>query len=84
MNNYLKFIEDEIKKKLNVKKIKVIDNSFKHKSHKFFDIDKYHLCLEIESKYLKSLDKLTAQRSILNILKKEMKSKIHALEIKIK
>ena len=55
MNNYLKFIEDEIKKNLNVEKIKVIDNSFKHKSHKFFDIDKYHLCLEIESKYLKSL-----------------------------
>ena len=84
MNNYLKFIEDEIKKNLNVEKIKVIDNSFKHKSHKFFDIDKYHLCLEIQAKYLKSLDKHTAQRSILNILKKEMKSKIHALEIKIK
>ncbi len=84
MNNYLKFIEDEIKKNLNVEKIKVIDNTLKHRDHRFFDINKYHLSLEIESNYLKSLDKLTAQRSILNILKKEMKSKIHALEIKIK
>tara|TARA_B100002052_G_C15860353_1_gene589773 strand:+ start:585 stop:839 length:255 start_codon:yes stop_codon:yes gene_type:complete len=84
MNNYLKFIEDEIKKNLNVEKIKVIDNTLKHREHRFFDINKYHLYLEIESNYLKSLDKLTAQRSILNILKKEMKSKIHALEIKIK
>ncbi len=84
MNNYLKFIEDEIKKNLNVEKIKVIDNTLKHRGHRFFDINKYHLSLEIESNYLKSLDKLTAQRSILNILKKEMKSKIHALEIKIK
>ena len=44
----------------------------------------YHLKLEINSVYLKSLDKIKAQREIMNILSNELKTKIHALEIKIK
>ena len=57
------------------------DNS---KKYKFFDNKKYHLRLEIESVYLKSLEKVKAQREIMTILSEELKDKIHALEIKIK
>tara|TARA_B100000029_G_scaffold124840_1_gene118338 strand:- start:146 stop:400 length:255 start_codon:yes stop_codon:yes gene_type:complete len=84
MNNYIDFIEKKIKKNIDVEKIRILDNSQKHKSHKSFDSDKYHLYLEIESKFLKSLNQLEAQRNIMNILKDELKTKIHALEIKIK
>ena len=40
--------------------------------------------LEIDSIYLKSLESIKAQRQIMNILSDELKTKIHALEIKIK
>ena len=84
MNDFLKFIEDKIKKNIKIESILIIDNSNLHKKHKFFDSEKYHLCLEIKSTYLNSLSKITAQRKIMRILAKELTSNIHALEIKIK
>jgi len=83
MNNFLSFIENKIKKNIEVEKILIVDNSNQHKKHRFFDSKKYHLKLEIQSTYLVSLDKIKAQREIMSLLKKELKNKIHALEIKI-
>ena len=84
MNDFLRSIETKIKKNLKIESILIIDNSSKHKKHKFFDSEKYHLKLEIESTYLRSLDKIKAQRQIMSLLAEELKKKIHALEIKIK
>ena len=84
MNDFLRSIETKIKKNLKIESILIIDNSSKHKKHKFFDSEKYHLKLEIRSIYLNSLNKIMAQREIMKILAKEMKNKIHALEIRIK
>ena len=83
MENYLKIVEDKLKKKINLEKIEIINNSHKHKGHKFFSEEKYHLHLKIKSLYLKSISRLSAQRIIMNILKEDLKTKIHALEISI-
>ena len=84
MNDFLSFIENKIKKNIELEKIVIIDNSNQHKKHRFFDAKKYHLKIEIESTYLRSLDKIKAQRQIMSLLADELKSRIHALEIKIK
>ena len=84
MNDFLNSVRDKIKKNIKVESIFVVDNSNQHKKHKFFDAEKRHLRLEIESVYLKSLDKIKAHREIMNILSDELKKKIHALEINIK
>ena len=84
MNDFLQLVEEKVKKNIKIENILIIDNSSKHKKHKFFDSNKYHLTLEIESDYLKSIDKVHAQRQVMKILDKELKEKIHALEIKIK
>ena len=84
MNDFLSFLENKIKKNIEVEKILIVDNSSLHKKHRFFDSEKYHLKLEIESTYLSSLDKIKAQRQIMSLLAEELKKKIHALEIKIK
>ena len=83
MNDFLSMIENKIKKNIEIENILIVDNSNKHKKHKFFNSKKYHLKLEIQSTYLISLDKIKAQREIMSLLKKELKNKIHALEIKI-
>ena len=84
MNDFLSFIENKIKKNIEVEKILIVDNSSQHKKHRFFNPEKYHLRLEIQSAYLRSLDKIKAQRQIMSLLAEELKKKIHALEIKIK
>ena len=83
MENYLKYVEGKIKKKINIEEIEIIDNSHKHKGHKFFSAEKYHLHLKIKSKYLKSISRISGQKLIMNTLKDDLKDKIHALEISI-
>ncbi len=81
-------IHDEIKKKIskniNLENIILIDNSYLHKKHKSFDINKIHLKIIIESKKLKKLSKVDAHKKIYSLLREEMKNKIHALEIEVK
>jgi stress-induced morphogen len=83
MNNFLKFLENKIKKNIEIESILIIDNSNLHKKHKFFNSEKYHLSVEIKSEYLNSLNKIEAHRKIMNLISQEIHTKIHALEIKI-
>lgn len=83
MENYLKQIEERLKKEINFEEISIIDNSEKHKNHKFFSKEKYHLHLKIKSIYLQSISKINAHKLIMKVLKEDLKTKIHALEITI-
>ena len=83
MENYFNYIEKKLEEKIKFERIEIINNSHKHKGHKFFSEDKYHLHLKIKSSYLKSLPRLDAQKKIMKVLKDELKSRIHALEISI-
>jgi BolA family transcriptional regulator, general stress-responsive regulator len=83
MKNYLKEIESKLKKQIEIEELIIVDNSHKHKSHKFFSAEKFHLHLKIKSFYLKSISRIDAQKLVMKILKEDLKSKIHALEISI-
>jgi|TARA_B110000881_G_C18145937_1_gene303808 stress-induced morphogen len=84
MNDFLSYVENKIRKNIKIEKILIIDNSNQHKKHRYFDPEKYHLKLEIQSTYLSSLNKIKAQRRVMSVLLEELKTKIHALEIQIK
>jgi len=77
-------IKEKINKEINPKNIILIDNSKSHEKHKFFDANKLHLKIIIESEKLKNMDKINAHKEIFSILKDEMKNNIHALEIEIR
>jgi len=83
MEEYFKYIEKKLKEKINFDSLKIVNNSHKHRGHKFFSEDKYHLRLNIKSQELKCLSRIEAQKKIMNILKDDFKKRIHALEIKI-
>ena len=83
MENYFNYIEKKLEEKIKFEHIEIINNSHKHKGHKFFSEDKYHLHLKIKSLYLRSISRLSAQKLIMNVLKEDLKTKIHALEISI-
>jgi BolA protein len=84
MIQLLKDIKIKLDKEFNPKKLILVDNSYLHTKHKSFDPKKIHLKIIIESDELKKIEKLEAHKAIFNILRQEMKDKIHALEIEIK
>ena len=83
MNNYFDEINKKLKNKIEIEDLVIIDNSHKHKGHKFFSPEKFHLHLKIKSLYLQSISRINAQKLIMRILKEDLKTKIHALEISI-
>ena len=83
MKNYFKEIQTRLNNEIELEEIVIIDNSSKHKGHKFFSPEKYHLHLKIKSLYLSSLSRINAQKIIMKVLDNDLKTKIHALEISI-
>ena len=83
MKNYFEDIRTKLNKEIKIESIEIVDNSRKHKGHKYFSPEKFHLQLKIKSFYLNSISRLKAQKIIMKVLKKDLKTKIHALEISI-
>ena len=83
MKNYFEEIEKKLRMQVKFESLEIVDNSHKHKGHKFFSEEKFHLHLKIKSLYLSSISRLSAQKLIMKVLKDDLKSKIHALEISI-
>ena len=83
MKNYFKKIENKLKEKLNLEELIIVDNTHLHAKHKSFVPGKLHLHIKIKSEYLGSISKISAQRLIMKVLKDDLKTNIHALEISI-
>tara|TARA_B100001057_G_scaffold474184_1_gene539435 strand:+ start:421 stop:678 length:258 start_codon:yes stop_codon:yes gene_type:complete len=83
MKNYFEDICKKLCSKIKIEDIVIVDNSDKHKGHKFFSPGKFHLHLKIRSLYLNSISRVNAQKMIMKVLKEDLDTKIHALEISI-
>ena len=83
MKNYFDKICIKLKEEIKIENIDIVDNSHKHKKHKSFSPEKFHLHLKIKSLYLDSISRVNAQKMIMKVLKDELSTKIHALEISI-
>ena len=83
MKNYFDEIQTKLNKEIEIEEIEIVDNSHKHKGHKYFTPEKLHLHLKIRSLYLNSLSRVSAQKIIMKVLSNDLKTKIHALEISI-
>ena len=83
MKNYFEDICKKLNNEIKIEDIEIVDNSHKHQGHKSFSPEKFHLHLKIKSLYLNSISRVNAQKMIMKVLKDELKTKIHALEISI-
>ena len=83
MKNYFEEICIKLKEEIKIENIDIVDNSHKHKKHKSFSPEKFHLHLKIKSLYLDSISRINAHKMIMKVLKDELSTKIHALEISI-
>ena len=83
MKNYFDEICKKLTNKIKIEHIEIVDNSYKHKGHKSFSPEKFHLHLKIKSLYLNSISRVNAQKMVMKVLKDDLNTKIHALEISI-
>ena len=83
MKNYFDQICTKLKEEIEIEDIQIVDNSHKHKGHKFYSPEKFHLQLKIKSLYLNSISRVSAQKTVMKVLSEDLKTKIHALEISI-
>tara|TARA_B100002052_G_C15471814_1_gene414632 strand:+ start:236 stop:490 length:255 start_codon:yes stop_codon:yes gene_type:complete len=83
MNDFLENLRKKIVTEFNPEGISIIDNSHLHSKHKSFDKNKFHIKLVLKSAKLSQMNKVQAHKMVFSVLSKEMKNKIHALEIKI-
>ena len=83
MKNYFEEIKKKLINSIKSDKIEIIDNSHKHTKHKSFIPGKFHLHIIIKSNYLNSMSQVDAHRLIMQILREDIKTKIHAIEITI-
>ena len=83
MESYLESIKNKIKNKNDIEEVDIVDNSKAHIGHKSYDEKKFHLQIKIKSNFLNSLNRINAHKKIMEILKEDLKTKIHALEISI-
>ena len=83
MKNYFEEICIKLNSKIEIEHIDIVDNSHKHKKHKSFSPERFHLHLKIRSLYLNSISRVNAQKMIMKVLKDDLNTKIHALEISI-
>jgi len=83
MKNYFDAIEKKIKDNIKLESLEIVDNTHKHINHKSFSKEKFHLHIKIKSLHLSSISRINAQKTVMKVLKDELKTKIHALEISI-
>ena len=83
MKNYFEEICTKLNDEIEIEHIDIVDNSHKHRGHKSFSPEKFHLHLKIKSLYLNSISRVNAQKMIMKVLKDDLNKKIHALEISI-
>jgi Stress-induced morphogen (activity unknown) len=83
MKSLIDVVKEKIKKVIPDSNIEIIDNTHLHKHHKSFNKSKTHLKIIIQSDILKNLKRIDSHKKITDILKDEIETKIHSLEIKI-
>ena len=83
MKSLIEIVKEKIIKNIPDCNIDFIDNTHLHKHHKSFNKSKTHLKIIIQSEVLKKLNRIDSHKKITGILKDEIETKIHSLEIKI-
>ena len=84
MKSLIDIVKEKIKKNIPDSNIEIIDNTHLHEHHKSFNKSKTHLKIIIQSDTLRNLNRIVSHKKITSILRDEIQTKIHSLEIKIK
>ena len=83
INQLSEIVKKKIKKKINVQKIIIEDQTYLHLNHAGHDKKKFHIKISIESDYLNKMDRIKRSKIIYNLLDYELKNYIHSIQLNI-
>ena len=81
IDNLINNIKIKLLKNTFIKSVIIEDKTFLHRKHSTHDKNKFHLKVIIYSNELKEMSKLEATKKINKILKNEINSYIHSIQI---
>ena len=83
INQLIAIVKKKLNTQIEAENIIIEDKSFLHKNHPGNQKNKFHLKITIESRKLKSLNKIDSNKKIYKILEQELKLYIHSLQLLI-
>ena len=83
INELIAIVKEKLEAQIEIENLKIEDKSFLHQKHKNNQVGKFHLRISIESKKLKSMNKIDSNKKIYSILDEEIKNFIHSIQILI-
>ena len=83
INELIAIVKKKIESQVVTEEIKIEDKSFLHKNHSGNQKDKFHLKISIKSNELSKMSRIESNKKIYKVLEKELKSKIHSLQLLI-
>tara|TARA_B100000401_G_C52144991_1_gene411302 strand:+ start:167 stop:427 length:261 start_codon:yes stop_codon:yes gene_type:complete len=83
INKLISIIKKKLNSEIKIESILIEDKSFLHKNHTSYQIDRFHIKISLQSNELKKMSKIDSNKKIYKVLKKEMESHIHSLQILI-
>tara|TARA_E500000178_G_C16927259_1_gene709979 strand:- start:763 stop:1023 length:261 start_codon:yes stop_codon:yes gene_type:complete len=83
IDELIAIVKEKLEAQIEIENLKIEDKSFLHKKHKNNQVGKFHLKISIESKKLKSMNKIDSNKKIYSILDEEIKNFIHSIQILI-
>jgi BolA protein len=83
INQLIAIVKKKLHTQIEAENIIIEDKSFLHKNHPGNQKNKFHLKITIESRKLKSLNKIDSNKKIYKILEQELKLYIHSLQLLI-
>jgi BolA protein len=83
INQLISIIKNKLKNNILFEDINIEDKTFLHKNHKSHEDGKYHIKITIKSPELKELNKIQSTKKIYSILREELKTDIHSIQILI-
>ena len=83
INQLIEIVKNKINKNIPCDKIEIEDKSFLHKNHASNSENKFHIKLIINSKHLRTKNKIDSTKEIYKVLEYELKKNIHSIQILI-
>ena len=83
INTLCKIIEKKISEEVNFEFLDIQDKTYLHEKHKSHDKKKFHIKIVLKSDELSKINRLVSTKKIYKILKDELNTYIHSIQIEL-
>ena len=83
INELIAIVKKKLTSQIDIDSVKIEDKTFLHKNHVNNQEGKFHLKIILNSKELKTLNRIESNKIVYKVLDKELQENIHSIQILI-